>query len=119
LEGEFRACHTGIIRHSEEIAFYRGNNWEKERINDIFNDLNTHIDNIYSKRFYMGFFDSLILKYGSVTVGYCLLAVPVFGKNSEQYKSHSDVGTITRDYISNSQNLINLSKVYNYLTMRR
>ena len=111
MEGEFRACHTGIISHAEEIAFYRGNNWEKVRVNDIFSDLLVHIDDIYSKRFFMGIFDSLILKYGSVSVGYCLLGVPFFGKNNNQYTSSSDIGVFTRDYISNSQNLINLSKV--------
>jgi len=25
LEGEYRACHTDLVHHSEEIAFYKGN----------------------------------------------------------------------------------------------
>jgi len=110
LEGEFRACHTGIITHSEEIAFYRGNKWEKQRVNDIFNDLISHLDLIYSKRFLMAIFESLVLKYGSVVIGYCLLAAPVF-KNTKKDDNHTDVAEMTKDYISNSQNLINLSKV--------
>jgi len=110
LEGEFRACHTGIITHSEEIAFYRGNKWEKQRVNDIFNDLLSHLDLIYTKRFLIAIFESLVLKYGSVIIGYCLLAAPVF-KNIRKDGNHTGVAEITKEYISNSQILINLSKV--------
>jgi len=28
LEGEYRAKHTDLINHSEEIAFYNGSDWE-------------------------------------------------------------------------------------------
>ena len=37
LEGDFRACHSNLITHSEEIAFYKGNNWEESRLNVSFN----------------------------------------------------------------------------------
>lgn len=37
LEGEYRAAQTGIVHHSEEIAFYKGNEWERMRINTLFN----------------------------------------------------------------------------------
>jgi len=37
LEGDFRACHSNLITHSEEIAFYQGNNWEEIRLNNSFN----------------------------------------------------------------------------------
>jgi ATP-binding cassette subfamily D (ALD) protein 3 len=33
LEGDYRACHSDLVYHSEEIAFYRGHAWEKTRIN--------------------------------------------------------------------------------------
>jgi ATP-binding cassette subfamily D (ALD) protein 3 len=58
----------------------------------------------------MAIFESLVLKYGSVVIGYCLLAAPVF-KNTKKDDNHTDVAEMTKDYISNSQNLINLSKV--------
>jgi ATP-binding cassette subfamily D (ALD) protein 3 len=79
-------------------------------MNDIFNDLTSHIDLIYSKRFLIAIFESLVLKYGSVIIGFCLLAEPVF-KNIKFDTNLTDVATKTKDYISNSQNLINLSKV--------
>jgi ATP-binding cassette subfamily D (ALD) protein 3 len=36
LEGEYRASQTDLVHHAEEIAFFRGNEWEKARINSIF-----------------------------------------------------------------------------------
>jgi len=29
IEGEYRAKHTDLISHSEEVAFYNGSDWEK------------------------------------------------------------------------------------------
>jgi ATP-binding cassette subfamily D (ALD) protein 3 len=29
IEGEYRAKHTDLINHSEEVAFYNGSDWEK------------------------------------------------------------------------------------------
>jgi ABC-type uncharacterized transport system fused permease/ATPase subunit len=31
-EGDYRACHASLVTFSEEIAFYRGHEWEKARI---------------------------------------------------------------------------------------
>jgi ATP-binding cassette subfamily D (ALD) protein 3 len=36
LEGNFRACHSNMIQYSEEIAFYKGNEWEENRLNNSF-----------------------------------------------------------------------------------
>lgn len=32
LEGEYRTCHSDLVNHAEEIAFYKGQEWEKARI---------------------------------------------------------------------------------------
>lgn len=39
LEGEYRKSHTDLIYWSEEIAFQNGAEWEKNRINKIYNKL--------------------------------------------------------------------------------
>lgn len=39
FEGDYRGCHSDLVYHSEEIAFYRGNHWEKTRINNSFDTL--------------------------------------------------------------------------------
>jgi ATP-binding cassette subfamily D (ALD) protein 3 len=112
LEGEFRACHTALITHSEEIAFYKGNEWEKKRINETFKELMSHIKAIYAKKFWMGIMDSMTVKYGAVMTGYTILGLPVFGGRRIKYEENTgnDAGVITKDYIRNSSLLINLAK---------
>jgi ATP-binding cassette subfamily D (ALD) protein 3 len=112
LEGEFRACHSGLISHSEEIAFYRGNDWEKDRVNGTFKDLLNHVSNTYQKRFFMGILDSMLVKYGATLLGFSILGLPVFGKSSTKYTKDSgkDASNITKDYIRNSSLLLNLAK---------
>lgn len=61
----------------------------------------------------MGIFDSMLVKYGAVLVGYAILGLPVFGPGSKKYleaEGTDDPSKITRDYVRNSSLLINLSK---------
>lgn len=45
LEGEFRASHTNLHLHSEEIAFYRGGSWEQDKMNQLYDVWYAHIRN--------------------------------------------------------------------------
>ena len=112
LEGEYRSKHTDLINHSEEIAFYNGSNWEKTHINAKFYELHNHIKGVLYKRFLMGIFDSMLVKYGAVMVGYTVLGLPIFGPNREKYlkQTSKDPSKITKDYVRNSSLLINLAK---------
>lgn len=67
----------------------------------------------------MGVFDSMLVKYGAVMVGYAVLGLPVFGPNKEAYlkKIGTDGSAITRDYIRNSSLLINLAKAIGRLVI--
>ena len=126
LEGEYRASQTALVHHAEEIAFFRGNEWEKTRVNNIFyvfliliQKFIKHSEGIMNKKLYMGVFDSMVVKYGAFMVGYGVLALPVFGANSEQYNKSvgDDTGALTRDYIRNSSLLINLAKAIGKLVI--
>jgi len=112
LEGEYRTKHTDLLNHAEEIAFYNGSEWEKKRINGKFYELIGHIKFVLYKKFLMGIFDSMLVKYGAVMVGYTVVGLPVFGPGSEAYlKSvNNDPTKITKDYVRNSSLLINLAK---------
>lgn len=111
MEGEYRACHTDLVHHCEEIAFFKGNDWEKRKIEFSFERLMSHSTNIMKKKLYMGTFDSLLVKYGAVMLGYAILGLPVFGPGGKEYlaKMGDDKSSITRDYIRNSSLLINLA----------
>lgn len=112
LEGDFRACHSDLLNHSEEIAFYNGAKWERKKINNSYEELHSHIEKVMKQKFYMGIFDSMITKYGAVLVGYTILGLPVFGRNKEEYIKavSTDPSQITRDYVRNSAMLISLAK---------
>jgi len=81
--------------------------------------LYNHSSMILGKRFLMGIFDSMLVKYGAVTVGYTVVGLPVFGPNSEAYLKEvgNDSARITKDYIRNSSLLINLAKAIGRLVV--
>lgn len=85
LEGEYRALHTELLAHAEEVAFYNGADWEKTNIDKGFLKLHNHINYVLIKKFWMGIFDSMLVKYGAVMVGYTVVGLPVFGPNSAKY----------------------------------
>jgi ATP-binding cassette, subfamily D (ALD), member 3 len=112
LEGEYRSKHSDLLNHSEEIAFYNGSDWEKTHINNKFYELHNHIREVLYRRFLMGIYDSMLVKYGAVMVGYTVIGLPVFGPGKEKYLKEvgSDPSKITKDYVRNSSLLINLAK---------
>lgn len=112
IEGEYRGKHTDLLHHSEEIAFYNGSDWERKRIDEKFQELINHIKHVLYKKYYMGIFDGMLVKYGAVTVAYTVVGLPVFGPRRVEYlKSvNHDSTLITRDYIRNSSLLINFGK---------
>ena len=112
LEGEYRSKHSDLLNHSEEIAFYNGSDWEKLKINEKFFGLTTHIKDVLKRRFLMGIYDSMLVKYGAVMCGYTVVGLPVFGPGREQYLKEvgDDPSKITKDYVRNSSLLINLAK---------
>lgn len=108
-----------MLGHSEEIAFYNGAEWERQNIDGGFDKLYSHINYVLSKRFFMGIFDSMLVKYGAVMVGYAVVGLPVFGPNSEEYlrKAGDNQAQITKDYVRNSSLLINLAKAIGRLVV--
>lgn len=111
LEGEFRACHTNVNQHSEEIGFYRGDNWERKKVNATFDTQYDHSQKLARKRSHIGIIDSMQIKYGAVMIGYAVLGIPVFGKGKDEYlKNIGEASNITRDYIKNASQLVSLAK---------
>jgi ATP-binding cassette subfamily D (ALD) protein 3 len=70
LEGDFRFAHSRIITHSEEIAFYRGGQREKEVVNNTFEKISDHVRKVYTLRFVNGIFDSVLVKYCATMTAY-------------------------------------------------
>lgn len=74
--------------------------------------LYNHIKNVLYRRFLMGIYDSMLVKYGAVMVGYTVIGLPVFGPRRHEYLASvgDDPSKITKDYVRNSSLLINLAK---------
>ena len=119
LEGSYRESHTDLVHHAEEIAFYRGNAWESDRIDRCFNQLTGHSESVVNKKLFMGVIDSMLVKYGAVLIGYAIVGLPVFGPGSAEYLKNigTDPSVITRDYVRNSSLLINLAKAIGRLVI--
>eukprot|EP00696_Hemimastix_kukwesjijk_P004274 gnl/Hemi2/15273_TR5142_c0_g28_i1.p1 gnl/Hemi2/15273_TR5142_c0_g28~~gnl/Hemi2/15273_TR5142_c0_g28_i1.p1 ORF type:complete len:612 (-),score=123.20 gnl/Hemi2/15273_TR5142_c0_g28_i1:223-2058(-) len=109
LEGDFRGCHTRLIQHAEEIAFYNGGEKEKLVINRSYAQLDKHAGELHGLRGFMGIFDNFLVKYGPTMIGYLVIGMPVFLFRERNFadKTSSD---LTRDYIRNSQLLLNLAR---------
>jgi len=105
LEGEFRNVNSRLITHSEEIAFYGGNQREQETMNNSFSRLVRHLRKAMQFRFAMGITDSIITKYFATVVGFLIMSRGFIvahnsGKSQEQ---------VMEEYYKNGRMLMSLA----------
>ena len=101
------------------MAFFQGQAWERVAIDAGFYKLYKHIKHVLRLKFWMGIFDSMLVKYGAVMIGYTVVGLPVFGPGSAQYLASrgENQAQITKDYVHNSSLLINLAKAIGRLVV--
>jgi ATP-binding cassette subfamily D (ALD) long-chain fatty acid import protein len=78
LEGEFRAQHTRLINHNEEVAMYAGHEIEKDTLDKGYFTLIKHVNRILRRRLYHGIMEDFVLKYVWGALGLLLCSAPVF-----------------------------------------
>ena len=121
LEGEFRYAHSRIITHSEEIAFYRGEQREKEVVNAAFERIVGHLKKVYRWRFLNGIIDSVCVKYYATMLAYFILSRPVFASRGSVQDGAAafvvDPTIIMEEYSRNSGYLVNLSQAVGRLLL--
>lgn len=134
LEGEFRLCHSRLITHSEEIAFYGGGQREKIYINGAFERLVRHLHKVFWARFRIGILDSVLVKYLATIVGYCVVSMPLFftsgflpaflaprgaavSAQGANAPGGDDAATVAEMYTRNSRLLISLSAAIGRLVL--
>nr|AZL94687.1 ATP binding cassette subfamily D member 3 [Nephromyces sp. MMRI] len=125
IEGQYRSNHASIIRHSEEIAFYGGSLFEFRKLMASFYQVVRHTRKLYLLKLFMGCFDSLLVKYGAVVVGYTVVGLPLLTRGGAKAVSKAaddgvvdeDVSDLTEAYIRNSSLLINLAKAIGRLVV--
>nr|CEL77660.1 TPA: ABC transporter, putative [Toxoplasma gondii VEG] len=88
LDAKYRALHSDLLHHSEEIAFYGGGKAASRRLERAFETAcvyRQHIFFIY--HFLMGTLDMLFAKHMSVVMGYAVVAIPAFREKIEAFFS--------------------------------
>lgn len=93
LEGEFRHINSRLITHSEEVAFYNGNQREKATLLASYNKLLNHLRKFLRFKVFMGIIDNLVAKYFASVVGFWVVSLPfmserhLFTKSSNSERS--------------------------------
>ncbi|KAJ6658388.1 hypothetical protein lerEdw1_020092 [Lerista edwardsae] len=108
-EGEYRYVNSRLITNSEEIAFYNGNQREKQTIHKAFHKLVEHLHNFILFRFTMGFIDTIIAKYLATVVGYLVVSRPFLNlaHPRHQNSTHSE---LLEDYYQSGRMLLRMSQ---------
>lgn len=96
-EGQLRFVHSRLIQNSEEIAFFRGNNKEKDTLMSALDVLRAALDDLILFKFKIGFMDNIVGRYSSTVVGYLALAMPFF---SPRYSDSSSEERLNQYYVS-------------------
>lgn len=77
-EGEFRSLHARLIANAEEVAFYGGEDIERQSLNKEFKSLKNWMEGIYMLKIRYNILEDFILKYSWSAYGYLLSSLPVF-----------------------------------------
>lgn len=116
LEGEFRYVNSRLTTHSEEVAFYQGNEREREVLEGTFARLLGMLRRAQQFRFSLGVVDSVVAKYLATVVGYLIVCRPFLDLSTPRLRglSHAEVMT---DYQRNARMLLNLANAMGRLVL--
>ncbi|KAJ2842882.1 ATP-binding cassette long-chain fatty acid transporter pxa2, partial [Coemansia erecta] len=117
LEGEFHFAHSRLIEHAEEVALYRGHEAEKRSITRRYMRLVRHVSRVVRLNVFYGMLEDFVVKYFWGAAGLVACAAPVFAQRipgatiaaaieSGTVAQSSDLGTRTRDFITNRRLLL-------------
>ncbi|CAI5776699.1 ATP-binding cassette sub-family D member 3 isoform X1 [Podarcis lilfordi] len=108
-EGEYRFVNSRLITNSEEIAFYNGNQREKQTIHKAFRKLVEHLHNFILFRFTMGFIDTIVAKYLATVVGYLVVSRPFLNLSHPRHQN-STHAELLEDYYQSGRMLLRMSQ---------
>lgn len=111
-EGAFRAIHSQVIQHAEEVAFYRGERTERKVADQGIASLVKHQLHVKQLKSFTDFLDAVMIKYGATCVGYGVCSLGVFGLGE-----NASAAERTRVYIQSSQLYIPLAQAIGKLVL--
>ncbi|CAE6515321.1 unnamed protein product [Rhizoctonia solani] len=110
LTGSLRATHSRLLEHSEEIAFFEGEEAEKMLVERDYFALVKHINMVLRKRLWHGVAEEGVIKWMWGCFGLCICAIPVFFKLPGIGKN--DLGGRTESFVTNRRLLLSASDAF-------
>lgn len=77
-EGKFRYIHARTVINAESIAFYQGDERERQVVESYFEDLTTYSSRVINKNFIFGITNDYFTKYCPHTISSLIGGLPVF-----------------------------------------
>lgn len=112
LEGSFRFNHSRLIENAEEIALYRGHEWEKTAIDRSYFGLIRHINRILRRKLFHGIMEDFVIKYLWGAFGLLLCSVPVFFKLPGVELGANSSDSRTEQFVVNRRLLLSSSDAF-------
>ncbi|KAF8710256.1 adrenoleukodystrophy protein, partial [Rhizoctonia solani] len=110
LTGSLRATHSRLLEHSEEIAFFEGEEAEKMLVERDYFALVKHINMVLRKRLWHGVAEEGVIKWMWGCFGLCICAIPVFFKLPGM--DRNDLGGRTESFVTNRRLLLSASDAF-------
>eukprot|EP00796_Vickermania_ingenoplastis_P011929 gene11929-8209_t len=98
-EAKLRTAHNVLVQHAEEVAFYGGEEREKEHTEELINSIVENEYKVKRSKWMMSLFDSIVLKYGSAFVGFVVCGIVV---QEQSKKGEVDTAVLTQLYFKTS-----------------
>ncbi|EPY32112.1 ATP-binding protein cassette, subfamily D (ALD), member 3 [Strigomonas culicis] len=113
-EGNLRANHNQLIQHAEEVAFYGGEDIERQHADRLMKIITKHERLIKNVKWWGSLLDKLLIKYGATCIGYL-----VCGASVAEKKGTLDTAQLTELYLTNTQLYIPFSVAIGKLLLLR
>eukprot|EP00002_Diphylleia_rotans_P031581 TRINITY_DN6563_c0_g1_i2.p1 TRINITY_DN6563_c0_g1~~TRINITY_DN6563_c0_g1_i2.p1 ORF type:complete len:540 (-),score=120.57 TRINITY_DN6563_c0_g1_i2:828-2447(-) len=116
LEGDFRAVNSRLITHSEEIAFYGGNQREDQGIQFSFKRLISHLTRMVQFRASVGVIDTIVAKYFATVVAYLVISPPFLNLSHPRHLN-STPNELMLDYYRSGRMLVGMAQAVGRLVL--
>lgn len=108
LEGEYRYINSRLITHSEEVAFYNGNDRERSVVSSSFARLIRMARRSQQFRYSVAVIDNIVAKYSATLVGFTVVSRPFLDLDDPRHKN-SSYSELMEDYYKSGRMMINLA----------
>lgn len=111
LEGELRFTHSRLLENSEEVAFYHGEEYEKNVIERGYFALIKHVNKVLGVRLWHGMAEEGVVKWAWGSFGLVICAIPTFLGQALGMGS-GDLASRTEGFVTNRRLLLSSSDAF-------